>query len=70
MISQMPDDPTKLRAWLKQLYVVNLTAAVHLKAAMMPAPQQPAAQPAAMPQPAPMQAAPTPPQGNPLGAAA
>lgn len=40
LISQMPDDATKLQGWLKGLYAQNLSAMVHLKAAAMPA-QQP-----------------------------
>jgi hypothetical protein len=40
IISQMPDDPTKLQAWLKGLYAANLTALVHMKAAAMPNQQQ------------------------------
>lgn len=40
IISQMPDDPTKVQAWLKGMYAANLSAMVHLKAAAMPT-QQP-----------------------------
>lgn len=59
-ISMMPDDPDKLRPWLKNLYAANLSALVHIKAALMPTPQ-PAAAPVA-----PAQAAPgMPPQGAP-----
>jgi hypothetical protein len=36
LISQMPEDPTKLQPWLKGLYAANLSALVHLKAATMP----------------------------------
>jgi hypothetical protein len=49
LISQMPDDPTKLQPWLKTMYATDLTAMVHLKAAAMP--QQPQApQPGVQPQ--------------------
>lgn len=34
-LSGMPQDETKLRPWVSQLYMQNLVAAVHLKAAMM-----------------------------------
>lgn len=39
IISQMPNDPDKLQPWLKNIYATNLSAMVHLKAAMMPTPQ-------------------------------
>lgn len=48
IISQMPDDPNKLQPWLKGIYAANLSAMVHLKAAMM-AQQQPQPMPAAQP---------------------
>jgi hypothetical protein len=32
LISQMPDDPTKLQPWLHALYAAHLTALVHMKA--------------------------------------
>jgi hypothetical protein len=35
MISQMPSDPEKLQPWLKQLYAVQMTSLVHMKAAAM-----------------------------------
>jgi hypothetical protein len=44
LISGMPDDPTKLQGWLKNLYAVNLSAQVHMKAALQ---QQQARQTAA-----------------------
>lgn len=34
-ISQMPADPDKVQGWLKGLYAANLSAAVHMKAAVM-----------------------------------
>lgn len=40
-ISQMPDDPNKLQPWLKNLYAANLSAMVHMHAAM----QTPQAEP-------------------------
>ncbi len=50
-ISQMPNDPDKIQPWLKGLYAANLSAMVHLKAASMPAQQQPQpAQPGMPPQ--------------------
>lgn len=60
IISQMPDEPDKLRPWLKNLYAANLSGLVHLKAAQM-ATQQPSA-PA---QPGPAQAAAPPQAGAP-----
>lgn len=45
LISQMPDDPTKLQPWLKTMYATDLTAMVHLKAAAMPQAPQPGVQP-------------------------
>lgn len=45
IISQMPDDQTKLQGWLKGIYAANLSAMVHLKAAAMPTPQQPGVPP-------------------------
>jgi hypothetical protein len=42
-ISRMPEDPAKLGQWLRGLYAANLSAIVHMKAAMMPAPGAPAA---------------------------
>jgi len=42
-ISRMPDDPAKLAQWLRGLYATNLSAIVHMKAAMMPAPAAPVA---------------------------
>ncbi len=55
-ISQMPAEPEKLQPWLRQLYAANLSAAVHMKAAMMAEawraqqpPQQAVTQDAAMP---------------------
>ena len=51
LISQMPQDPDKLRPWLRGMYALQFTAAVHLNAAQMArtAPQgaQPAPAPAA-----------------------
>ncbi len=34
-ITQMPADPDKLRPWLRDKYAMNLSAAVHAKAALM-----------------------------------
>ena len=34
-ITGMPSDPEKLQPWLRQLYVTNMSAAVHMKAALM-----------------------------------
>ncbi|SRR6266481_5418084 len=34
-ISEMPADPDKLRAWLREKYAINLSAAVHGKAALL-----------------------------------
>jgi len=48
-ISSMPADPDALRPWLKNLYASNMTALVHLKAAMMK--NAPAAAPVAAPGP-------------------
>lgn len=48
-ISSMPSEPDKLQGWLKSIYAANLSAQVHMKAAMMKA-QQPAPQPAITPQ--------------------
>lgn len=45
MLSQVPQDPDKLKGWLDAQYAGHLTAAVHLKAAIMGAPQAPAAAP-------------------------
>jgi hypothetical protein len=44
-ISQMPNDPEKLQAWLKSIYATNLSAMVHLKAALMSDPAQPGVAP-------------------------
>lgn len=38
IISGMPDDPAKLRPWLRDAYAANLSGLVHMKAAMMPDP--------------------------------
>lgn len=46
-ISSMPPDPTKLSGWLRNVYESNLSAQIHMKAAMMQQAQQ---QPAVMPQ--------------------
>lgn len=35
VISQIPPDPDKLQPWLRQMYAAHLSAAVHMKAAMM-----------------------------------
>lgn len=59
-ITQMPDDPDKLRPWLKGLYAANMSALVHMKAAQMPAPA-----PVQAPAPAQTQPAPQMPQGAP-----
>ncbi len=61
MISDMPADADDLRPWLRDRYAMNLTAAVHAKAALM-AKAQP--QPVAPSQTAPM-AAPGPLTGAP-----
>lgn len=58
MISAMPADPTKVQPWLKQLYAANLSAQVHMKAAMMQQAQPRQAQPQQAPA-APPQAMPT-----------
>ena len=44
-LSSVPEDPAQLHPWLKNLYATNMTALVHMKAAMMKngAPLQPAA---------------------------
>lgn len=78
-ITAAPDDPSKLRGWLRERYADNLSATVHAKAMLMgdvAPPGQPGAEqmpPAGMPQGMPVQApqggpqmAPEPPQGNPL----
>jgi septal ring-binding cell division protein DamX len=39
-ISGMPDDASKLQGWLRGLYAVTMTTAVHAKAAQMKAAQQ------------------------------
>lgn len=57
-ISQIPAEPEKLQPWLRQLYAANLSAAVHMKAAMM--------QQAAHPDPEEQPIAPQAPPGNPL----
>lgn len=49
LISQMPDDPTKLQGWLKGLYASNLTAQVHMKARQMQEAPQAMAQQVAQP---------------------
>lgn len=50
-ISGMPADPDKIRPWLKGLYAANLSAHVHMKAAMLQQRQQaPQAVPVAAPQ--------------------
>lgn len=36
-LTTMPSKPDDLRPWLKSLYAANMTALVHMKAAMMPA---------------------------------
>ena len=63
LISGMPADPDKIQPWLKGLYAANLSAQVHMKAAMLQQAQQSApAQPgqASQPQaPAPAQGMPT-----------
>lgn len=56
MISSMPADADKLRPWLQERYALNLSAAVHAKAALMSR-QQPQAQPP-MPQGGPPMAPP------------
>ena len=67
-LSGVPEDPDQLRPWLKSLYSANMTALVHMKAAMMknsaPAPvQPPVAGPPASPQAVPAPATPAaPPQ--------
>jgi hypothetical protein len=60
-ISQIPDDPKAVQPWLRQLYAMNLSALVHLKAAAMG--QQQAAQgaPQGVPQPGVPMPQPTPP---------
>lgn len=35
MISEMPADPDKLQGWLRERYAMNLSAAVHAKAALL-----------------------------------
>jgi hypothetical protein len=35
LVSQVPDDPDHLGKWLRNLYGVNLTTAVHLKAQLL-----------------------------------
>jgi hypothetical protein len=62
-ISQIPDDPTKLQGWLRGLYAVNLSAAVHMKARQMQPAQAPSEAPQTPAAPAtnPMQAGPPPP---------
>lgn len=67
-LSGVPEDPDQLRPWLKSLYSANMTALVHMKAAMMknaaPA-QPPVAGPPAVPQGVAAPAAPVaPPQGQ------
>lgn len=49
IISAMPTDPDKLRPWMRNLYETNMTAMVHLKAAMMKNATPPAAPSAALP---------------------
>jgi len=52
-ISQMPTEPDKLQPWLRTIYAANLSAQVHMKAAMAQQAQaaaQPAPAPVAMPQ--------------------
>ena len=62
-ITQIPDDPMKFQSWIKNLYMMNLSALIHMKAAqgMPQAPSQaqagPGAAPAAMPIAAPPAAA-------------
>ena len=34
-LSTVPEDPAQLHPWLKNLYATNMTALVHMKAAMM-----------------------------------
>jgi len=58
-ISGMPPDPDKLRPWLKSLYAANLSAVVHMKAAMLQGPQGQPQGGNAPPQPAAAPAAPT-----------
>jgi hypothetical protein len=55
-ITQMPADPDKLSPWLRNIYSANLSAVVHMKAAMIQqaqaaqqAPQQPVQPGPAMP---------------------
>ena len=55
-ITQMPADPDKLSPWLRNIYSANLSAVVHMKAAMMQqaqaaqqAPRQPVQPGPAMP---------------------
>ena len=64
MISAMPADPDKLKAWLRDKYATFLTAAVHAKAAMIAhqTGTMPAMQASAQPQPLA-----APPQGAPPG---
>jgi hypothetical protein len=56
LISQIPDDPTKIQPWLRAMYATNLTALVHLKAAAIA--QSGSATPS--PLPAPVGGAPAP----------
>jgi hypothetical protein len=51
-LSGMPQNPDDLRPWLKGLYATNMTALVHMKAAMMKNSPAPAAAPAAVAPPA------------------
>jgi hypothetical protein len=64
-ITKMPQDPDKLRPWLRQMYAVQMTAAVHMKAAQMkagtlPIPQVEAAKAQAQPAAQPPDASPVP----------
>lgn len=65
IVTNIPPDPTKLQAWLKNIYAVNLSAVVHMKAAQMQAAQPPPQMaPQMPPQAAPMASPPM--AGNPL----
>ena len=51
VITEMPADPDKLRGWLRERYAMNLSAAVHAKAALMARNDAPGVAPIGAPPP-------------------